>query len=168
MTIRSIEPSSAGAVAKLMSTIKPDWWDFEGAHQQLQDVGLLAKLVGWYLEEDGAPRGWLLCAEYEGYSCLTIENLGYDEDGSFVMEKPLERCCAGPRRTPGRRACAICGTSSAPPICPATGTPSPILPGNCAPCALWGGRILTISAPSVLCPPGLSPTATGRIITASS
>ena len=90
MTIRSIEPSSAGAVAKLMSTIKPDWWDFEGAHQQLQDVGLLAKLVGWYLEEDGAPRGWLLCAEYEGYSCLTIENLGYDEDGAFVMEKPLE------------------------------------------------------------------------------
>ena len=56
MTIRSIEPSSAGAVAKLMSTIKPDWWDFEGANQQLQDVGLLAKLVGWYLEEDGAPE----------------------------------------------------------------------------------------------------------------
>ena len=90
MTIRNIEPSSAGAVAKLMSTIKPDWWDFEGADQQLQDVGLLAKLVGWYLEEDGAPKGWLLCAEYEGYSCLTIENLGYDEDGAFVMEKPLE------------------------------------------------------------------------------
>ena len=89
MTIRSIEPSSAGAVAKLMSTIKPDWWDFEGASGQLQDVGLLAKLVGWYLEEDGAPRGWLLCAEFEGYSCLSIENLGYDENGVFVMEEPL-------------------------------------------------------------------------------
>lgn len=90
MTVRNIEPSSAGAVAKLMSTIKPDWWDFEGADQQLQDVGLLAKLVDWYLEEDGAP------------------------------------------------------------------------------CALWDGGILTTSAPSVLCPPDLSPTATGRITTASS
>lgn len=90
MVIRRMEPSNVGAVAKLMSAIKPDWWDFEGANQQLQDVGLLAKLVGWYLEEDGAPKGWLLCAEYAGYACLTIENLGYDENGAFVMERQLE------------------------------------------------------------------------------
>lgn len=56
MVIRRMEPSNVGAVAKLMSAIKPDWWDFEGANQQLQDVGLLAKLVGWYLEEDGTPQ----------------------------------------------------------------------------------------------------------------
>ena len=90
MEIRRMEPSNVGAVAKLMSAIKPDWWDFEGANQQLQDVGLLAKLVGWYLEKDGAPKGWLLCAEYAGYACLTIENLGYDENGAFVMEQQLE------------------------------------------------------------------------------
>lgn len=90
MVIRRMAPSNVGAVAKLMSAIKPDWWDFEGANQQLQDVGLLAKLVGWYLEEHGAPKGWLLCAEYAGYACLTIENLGYDENGAFVMEQQLE------------------------------------------------------------------------------
>ena len=33
MVIRRMEPSNVGAVAKLMSAIKPDWWDFEGANQ---------------------------------------------------------------------------------------------------------------------------------------
>ena len=161
MVIRRMEPSNVGAVAKLMSAIKPDWWDFEGAKSAAAGCGLLAKLVGWYLEEDGAPRGWLLCAEYEGYSCLTIENLGYDEDGAFVMEKPLEPLLRLAEEYAGRRACAICGTSLAPLICPAMGTHHRFCRGTCAPCALWGGRILTISAPLVLCPPGLSPTATG-------
>lgn len=90
MNIRSIDPSSAGKVAELMSAIKPDWWDYPGALGQLQDEKLLARLVGWFLEEGGKPRGWLLCAEYEGYACLSIENLGYDEDGFFSMEEPLE------------------------------------------------------------------------------
>lgn len=73
-----------------MSTIKPGWWDFEGASQQLQDVSLLARLTGWYMEEDATPKGWILCAEYEGYSYLSIECLGYDADGTFVMEQQLE------------------------------------------------------------------------------
>ena len=90
MTIHPIAPSNAGAVAKLMSTIKPDWWDYEGANRQLQDVGLLAKLAGWCLEEAGRPKGWLLCAAWEGYACLRIENLGYEENGAFVMEAQLE------------------------------------------------------------------------------
>lgn len=90
MEIHRIEPSNAGAVAALMSTVKPDWWDLEGASSQLQDVGLLARLVGWYMEQDGAPKGWVLCAEFEGYSTMTIENLGYGEDGAFVMEGQLE------------------------------------------------------------------------------
>ena len=89
MTIHSIEPSNVRAVAALMSTIKPDWWDLEDAGRQLQDVGLLAKLKGWSLEQDGAPKGWVLCAEFPGYSTMTIENLGYDADGVFVMEEPL-------------------------------------------------------------------------------
>ncbi len=89
--IYPINAGSIPAVADLMSGIKPDWWDLEGASQQLSDVGLLAKLVGWYIgEEEGKPQGWLLCAEYPGYSCLSIENLGYAQDGHFVMEEPLE------------------------------------------------------------------------------
>lgn len=90
MDIYKIDESNITAVAKFMSTIKPDWWDFEGASQQLQDVSLLAKLVGWYMGDNTNPKGWILCAEYEGYSYLSIENLGYNEDGNFVMEQQLE------------------------------------------------------------------------------
>lgn len=90
MTIQPLIASSADAVAVLMFTLKPEWWDFEGAHQQLQDVQLLATLVGWYLESDGKPKGWILCAEFPGYSTMTIENLGFEEAGTLVMEEPLE------------------------------------------------------------------------------
>lgn len=91
MNIYSIDAHSAGRVAGLMSTIKPDWWDYAGAEEQLQNEKLLARLVGWYLGEDAeSPRGWVLCAEFEGYRCLSIENLGYDDNGAFVMEEPLE------------------------------------------------------------------------------
>ena len=90
MGIYRINKSNACAVAKLMSAIKPDWWDFAGASQQLQDVSLLANLIGWYIGEKANPKGWILCAEYEGYSYLTIECLGYDENGIFVMEEQLE------------------------------------------------------------------------------
>lgn len=89
MTIHRIESSCVGSVAALMAGIKPDWWDFEGASEQLQDVQLLATLVGWYLESDGKPKGWILCAEFPGYSTMTIENLGFDDHGTFVMEEPL-------------------------------------------------------------------------------
>lgn len=90
MDIHQINPSNAPTVARLMASIKPDWWDVEGANQQLQDVSALAKLIGWYLGDGTAPKGWILCAEYEGYSCLSIECLGYDENGTFVMEEQLE------------------------------------------------------------------------------
>lgn len=90
MSIYSINPSNVDAVAKFMAAIKPDWWDFEGARQQLLEVSALAKLVGWYMGEPAAPKGWILCAEYEGYSYLGIECLGYNEDGNFVMEQQLE------------------------------------------------------------------------------
>ena len=88
--IYRINKSNACAVAKLMSAIKPDWWDFAGASQQLQDVSLLANLIGWYIGDKANPKGWILCAGYEGYSYLTIECLGYDENGIFVMEEQLE------------------------------------------------------------------------------
>ena len=90
MGIYRINKSNVCAVAKLMSTIKPDWWDFAGASQQLQDVSLLANLIGWYIGDKANPKGWILCAGYEGYSYLTIECLGYDENGIFAMEEQLE------------------------------------------------------------------------------
>lgn len=90
MNIYRIEESNAAAVARLMSDIKPDWWDFEGASRQLQDVSVLAGLIGWYMGDGENPKGWILCAEYEGYSYLSVECLGYDQNGTFVMEQQVE------------------------------------------------------------------------------
>lgn len=90
MEINILNSSNVDAVAQFMSTVKPEWWDYAGAYQQLQDVSLLASLVGWYITEDSNIKGWILCAEYAGYSCLSIENLGYDDNGQFVMEQQLE------------------------------------------------------------------------------
>lgn len=90
MNIYKIDKSNADTVAKLMSDIKPDWWDFEGASMQLQEVSSLVNLIGWYMGENMKPKGWILCGEYEGYSYLSIECLGYDQDGTFVMEQQLE------------------------------------------------------------------------------
>lgn len=90
MAISIIDKRNIREVAEFMSFIKPDWWDFEGAYQQLQDASLLAKLIGWCMEEEGKIRGWILCAEFEGYSYLSIENLGYDENGTYVMEGQTE------------------------------------------------------------------------------
>lgn len=90
MEINILNSSNVDAVAQFMSTVKPEWWDYAGAYQQLQDVSLLASLVGWYITEDSSIKGWILCAEYTGYSCLSIENLGYDDNGQFVMEQQLE------------------------------------------------------------------------------
>lgn len=90
MNIYKIDKSNADTVANLMSDIKPDWWDFEGASMQLQEVSSLVNLIGWYMGENMKPKGWILCGEYEGYSYLSIECLGYDQDGTFVMEQQLE------------------------------------------------------------------------------
>lgn len=90
MNIYRIDKSNVSAVAELMSAVKPDWWDFDGAFRQLQDVTLLAKLVGWYVGDENTPKSWILCAEFEVYSYLSIECLGYDENGIFVMEQQLE------------------------------------------------------------------------------
>ena len=90
MDIYEINDSNVCDVARLMSEIKPDWWDYEGARSQLRQSDLLAKLVGWYISDGEKVKGWILCAEFEGYSYLSIENLGYDEDGSFVMEEQIE------------------------------------------------------------------------------
>lgn len=90
MNIYEIDESNVDTVAVLMATIKPDWWDFEGASQQLSEVSSLARLIGWYLKDGSDAKGWILCAEYDGYSYLSIECLGYDDNGAFVMEEQLE------------------------------------------------------------------------------
>lgn len=47
MEIDQINSSNAAAVAKLMAAIKPDWWDFEGASQQLLEAEVHAREKGF-------------------------------------------------------------------------------------------------------------------------
>lgn len=54
MNVYELTPATIPAVALLMSTIKPDWWDYEGAYEQLSNVDAAIKTVGWYLGEDTA------------------------------------------------------------------------------------------------------------------
>ena len=75
MVIRRMEPSNVGAVAKLMSAIKPDWWDFEGANQQLQDVGLLAKLVVNLGVNVGLGALWSSMLYGKGYYYYLVKSL---------------------------------------------------------------------------------------------
>ena len=78
-------------VASLMSTIKPDFWDYQGAFSQLSDIRNSAVNVGWLIgEREHDPKGWLLCHDYPNYSCLSIECLGFDDNGNFVAEHQLE------------------------------------------------------------------------------
>lgn len=91
MNIFRIDDRNIPCVAKFMASIKPDWWDCEGAAEQLSDIRNTAQNVGWFMGQDeNHLKGWLLCTEYPCYSCLSIECLGYDDEGRFVMEQQLE------------------------------------------------------------------------------
>lgn len=93
MQVFELNQTNIPRVAEFMASIKPDWWDYDGALDQLSDIRNTAYNVGWFVgEDDQHPKGWLLCTDYACYSCLSIECLGYDENGKFVMEhqvKPL-------------------------------------------------------------------------------
>lgn len=90
MRIFEFNKENIPKVAELMANIKPDWWDYQGALGQLSDIRNTAYNVGWFMGEDERhPKGWLLCTDYECYSCLSIECLGYDEHGRFVMENEI-------------------------------------------------------------------------------
>ncbi len=83
-------------IARLMCTIKPDWWDYEGAFSQLSGVEDTIRTVGWYLGEDeNTPKGWILCRELIGYRALELECSGFDDNGEFKLEHKLgELICA--------------------------------------------------------------------------
>lgn len=73
-----------------MCTVKPDWWDFDGAFAQLSDINESIKTVGWYLGEDAAhPQGWILCRELVCYRALELECSGFNDNGVFKLEHKL-------------------------------------------------------------------------------
>lgn len=71
MNVYNMTQESIPAVAELMCTMKPEWWDYEGAFSQLSDINESIKTIGWYLGEDsGHPAGWILCRELVGLRAL--------------------------------------------------------------------------------------------------
>ncbi|WP_312427863.1 hypothetical protein [Lacrimispora sp.] len=90
MNVFELTPATIPAVAHLMCTIKPDWWDYDGAYGQLSNIDETIKTVGWYLGEDiDHPQGWILCRELIGYSTLDLECSGFNDNGSFKLEHKL-------------------------------------------------------------------------------
>jgi hypothetical protein len=91
MEIFELSENNIPIVASLMARVKPDWWDYEGGLEQLSDIRNTVHNVGWYMGENKTnPRGWILCSDYACYSCLSIECLGYDDNGNFAMEEQLQ------------------------------------------------------------------------------
>jgi hypothetical protein len=85
MEIYKIDNENILTVAEFMSNIKPEWWDFEGATEQL------SKGTGWYFGVGtDKPTGWLLCKSYEDYRAGEIECLGYDRAGVCEIGEELQ------------------------------------------------------------------------------
>lgn len=90
MEIFKLTPDSVSNVASFMCSLKPEWWDFEGASSQLSGTSDMIKTAGWYLGDDAnTPKGWILCRELLGLHALELECCGYDDNGKFKAEHKL-------------------------------------------------------------------------------
>lgn len=91
MNIYPLTPTAIPALATMMSTLKPEWWDYDGAYGQLSNIDESIKTVGWYCGEDAQhPNGWILCRELLCYNALELECSGYNDNGVFKLEHKLE------------------------------------------------------------------------------
>lgn len=85
MNIYKLDKYNIPIVAELMARIKPEWWDIEGASNQL-GTG-----IGWYFgHNENEPKGWVLCQDLRHYKTVEIECLGYDKGGSCIIGKELQ------------------------------------------------------------------------------
>lgn len=85
MEIYKIEETNIRIVSEFMARVKPEWWDREGANNQLNSG------VGWYFgHSQDQPMGWLLCKSLSVYKTAEIECLGYDDNGVFKIGKELQ------------------------------------------------------------------------------
>lgn len=91
MNIYPLAPDAIAALATMMSTLKPEWWDYDGAYGQLSNIDESIKTVGWYCGDDAEhPTGWILCRELIVYRALELECCGYNDNGIFKLEHKLE------------------------------------------------------------------------------
>ncbi len=84
MEIYEINEDKIDLVATFMSAHKPEWWDFEGAKEQLSGGR------GWYFgSRVNNLDGWLLCKVLDVYRIMEIECLGYYYEGEIQVRKEL-------------------------------------------------------------------------------
>ena len=85
-----MEPRNIPVVTNLMRTLKPEWWDYEDALEQLSGKNENIETVGWYLVEDeNHPKVWMICHELANYRAIDLECSGYDNNGIFEAEHKL-------------------------------------------------------------------------------
>lgn len=85
MKIYKIDSKNINKVSEFMAYIKPEWWDIEGANEQLSGG------IGWYCSSNECdPDGWILCKEYDCYKTAEIECLGYDNGRTFEIGERLQ------------------------------------------------------------------------------
>ena len=85
MYIYEMNDNNIIIVARFMSSLKPEWWNIDGAYSQLESG------FGWYMGlSEEKPMGWVLCKNYEGYRTLEIECLGYGSSGELKVGKELQ------------------------------------------------------------------------------
>ncbi|WDV48078.1 hypothetical protein PV797_10360 [Clostridiaceae bacterium M8S5] len=85
MEVYSINESNIDIVSNFMAEIKPEWWNFEGARNQLSSG------IGWYYgSSKDQPKGWILCKKLRHYKTLEIECLGYDDNGIYKIGNELQ------------------------------------------------------------------------------
>ena len=90
MKIYKLDENNIPTVAKFMCTIRPIWWDYNGALGQLSNVEEMIDTVGWFLgENEASPKGWVLCRELKAYKAIELECCGYDDNGNFALEHKL-------------------------------------------------------------------------------
>nr|WP_319488654.1 hypothetical protein [uncultured Caproiciproducens sp.] len=90
MNVFELSQERIPTVARLMCTIKPEWWDYDGAFGQLSNINESIKTIGWYLGEDEAsPKGWILCRELIGYRTIELECSSFDDNGAFKLGHKL-------------------------------------------------------------------------------
>jgi hypothetical protein len=83
--IFKIDETNIHIVSEFMVQIKPEWWDREGAKNQLSSgVGL------YFGESEDQPAGWVLCKSLGVYKTGEIECLGYDNNGVFKIGRELQ------------------------------------------------------------------------------
>ena len=82
--IYEMNEGSISRVASLMARIKPEFWDEDGAAEQLRTG------TGWYLgENEETPIGWVLCQDQALYKTGEIECLGFESNGALVIDENL-------------------------------------------------------------------------------